>query len=274
MSYEVENDKSALPESQFTIVENALIRDGRLKRMSRLLMIEIMSHSEKFVVTEASLVRAGREGRDAIRNALHELEEFGYLRRVPIREAGKFGGVRYVPIRDPKPSPENPSTADNHRLKTSAGKPVPENPTLKKTKEEHQKEDDAPPASEHPPTFSDDVVSLCDKLADWIGRNTGKRPRVPQAWLLACRRMIEIDELDPKHIAGAIDWCQQDEFWAGNILSMPKLREKYPTLLLQAKRKKPGRPTGAEIVAATNDQVARFEAMEAQQGLLQIGGAL
>jgi hypothetical protein len=141
VGYEVQNDKSRIPESRFTIVENDLIRDGRLKRMSRMLMIEILSHAENFVVTEASLVRAGREGRDAVRNALHELEQFGYLERVPLRNGGKFDGVRYVPIRDPKPLPENPSPVDDHGRKTSAGKPVPENPTLKKTKEEDQEEE-------------------------------------------------------------------------------------------------------------------------------------
>jgi hypothetical protein len=48
----------------------------------------------------------------------------------------------------------------------------------------------------------------------------------------------------------AIDWCQDDEFWRSNVLSMPKLREKYEQLRLQASRRRTGgRPTNDQRVA-------------------------
>jgi hypothetical protein len=45
-----------------------------------------------------------------------------------------------------------------------------------------------------------------------------------------------------------IRWCQADEFWRGNILSMPKLREKYDQLRLKAleRREKPAPPKKVE----------------------------
>jgi hypothetical protein len=40
-----------------------------------------------------------------------------------------------------------------------------------------------------------------------------------------------------------IDWCQTDAFWKGNILSMPKFREKYDRLRI-ASNNQQGRQNG------------------------------
>lgn len=265
MSYEVENDKSALPESRFTIVENNLIRDGRLKRMSRLLMIEIMSHAESFVVTEASLVRAGREGRDAVRNALHELEQFGYLKRVPLREDGKFNGVRFVPIREPQPLPENPSTGSNHRRKTSAGKPVPENPTLKKTKEEHQEE--VPVVAPLPPG---DAVLFEAEKTDPPEAMIAKRAHDATKGALPYMGIRQIAKwaihtrgTDPADVENAIAQLYR----AGRAVTKTILGQ-----TLDGYGTRPGgRRTSEQVVADTAAQVAKWEAIEAQQAQGQIG---
>ena len=47
---------------------------------------------------------------------------------------------------------------------------------------------------------------------------------------------VPVDVTDTDQIIAAIDWCQSDEFWRANILSLPKLREKYDALRLQAQR--------------------------------------
>jgi hypothetical protein len=54
--------------------------------------------------------------------------------------------------------------------------------------------------------------------------------------------MIEQDKREPDKIRNAIKWCQNDEFWRANILSMPKLREKYDQMRLSAERG--SRPAG------------------------------
>ncbi|WP_243061181.1 hypothetical protein [Nocardioides sp. SR21] len=82
-----------------------------------------------------------------------------------------------------------------------------------------------------------DVQRLCLRLADRIAANGSKRPSITKRWLDAARLMLDTDGRSEAEIAGAIDWCQADEFWRSNILSMPKLREKYDTLRLQAQRK-------------------------------------
>lgn len=93
-------------------------------------------------------------------------------------------------------------------------------------------------SSEMPPTR--DVIDLCNRLADRIEGNGSKRPTVGRRWHEACRLMIEQDDRTPEQIAAAIDWCQADSFWQANILSMPKLREKYDQLRLIAQRQRSG----------------------------------
>jgi hypothetical protein len=58
--------------------------------------------------------------------------------------------------------------------------------------------------------------------------------------------MLDKDSRTEQQVAKAIDWCQKDTFWRVNILSMPKLREKYDQLRLAAQREgNGGRPNVA-----------------------------
>lgn len=57
--------------------------------------------------------------------------------------------------------------------------------------------------------------------------------------------MLDSDGRTEQQVHTAIEWSQSHEFWRGNILSMPKLREKYITLQEQAKRKTPNGQNGA-----------------------------
>lgn len=84
----------------------------------------------------------------------------------------------------------------------------------------------------------DEVVDLCNHLADRIVANGSKRPTITDRWLNACRLMIDRDGRTPDQIRRAIDWCQDDEFWRANVLSMPTLRSRYDQLRLAAKRPK------------------------------------
>lgn len=85
-------------------------------------------------------------------------------------------------------------------------------------------------------TPRDDVEHLCESLADKIEQNGSRRPTITKAWRDAARLMIDKDGIPFDMVQGAIDWSQNHEFWRSNILSMPKLREKYDQLRLQAER--------------------------------------
>ena len=54
-----------------------------------------------------------------------------------------------------------------------------------------------------------------------------------QKWADSARLMIERDKRDKRRIKEVIDFCQDDPFWRRNILSVPKLREKFDQLELQ-----------------------------------------
>lgn len=98
------------------------------------------------------------------------------------------------------------------------------------------------------PNNPDDGSSgaLSNLLADLIAANdpNGKRPTVTKAWLNAERLLLDRDERDYDSAERLIRWCQKDEFWRANIRSMPKFREQYGQLWLQASRQRHGR--GAE----------------------------
>lgn len=111
-----------------------------------------------------------------------------------------------------------------------------------------------------------DVEQVCRHLADRIEANGSKRPTITKTWRDAARRLIDRDGRSVEQIIRAIDWCQDDDFWRSNILSMPKLREKYDQLRLAAQR------NGTRGKPSTTDQrVAQAAALVAQ---LEAGHAL
>ncbi|MFQ4148263.1 hypothetical protein AAGW05_06145 [Arthrobacter sp. LAPM80] len=79
-----------------------------------------------------------------------------------------------------------------------------------------------------------DVKMLCDQLADRIEANGSRRPNITKTWLDECRRLVDLDEVDPSKAANLIDWCQRNGFWKSNILSMAKFRKHYDQLRLAA----------------------------------------
>lgn len=126
------------------------------------------------------------------------------------------------------------------------------------------------PASNRP-----DVERICTHLADRIEANGSKRPRITKTWRTAARLLLDKDGRTEGQVIAAIDWCQNHEFWRANVLSMPKLREKYDQLRLQATRQPGGNVVPLDRAArpSTTDQrvaegmalTARLRAQEAAQ---------
>lgn len=110
---------------------------------------------------------------------------------------------------------------------------------------------DAADADADPPTYPaaeiveyrQDVEQVCEHLAGAIEANGSKRPDITTKWRTAARLMLDKDGRGIEEIHGAIEWCQRDEFWRANVLSLPTLREKFDQLRLQAQRK-PGGSVG------------------------------
>lgn len=83
-----------------------------------------------------------------------------------------------------------------------------------------------------------DVERICQHLADQMIANGCKPPRITKRWRDAARLLLDKDGRTEKQVIDAIDWATSDDFWQANILSLPKLREKYEQLRLAAKRQR------------------------------------
>jgi hypothetical protein len=80
------------------------------------------------------------------------------------------------------------------------------------------------------------VIKLCDHLASRIEANGSKRPAVTKRWHVAARLLLERDGRTLEQALWLVDWCQEDHFWRSNVLSMPKFRDKFDQMRLQADR--------------------------------------
>ena len=77
-------------DDQFAQIPNAWLRDARLSLKAIGLLAQIMTHVPGWNMSINSLAQRNNVGRDQIRTAIQELEEFGYLTREQSREDGKF----------------------------------------------------------------------------------------------------------------------------------------------------------------------------------------
>ncbi|MEE0094957.1 MAG: DUF6017 domain-containing protein [Oscillospiraceae bacterium] len=112
----------------FTIMSNYHLRDKNLSLKAKGLLSQMLSLPEEWDYTLAGLAHINKESKDAIRSAVNELEQAGYItRRQTTTEGGRFGCNEYL-IRErpvlPSPLPENPTTDS-----TPTAIPMSENPT-------------------------------------------------------------------------------------------------------------------------------------------------
>lgn len=74
------------------------------------------------------------------------------------------------------------------------------------------------------------TLPLCSLLAELMVENQCKPPTISNTWLDAERRLVNIDHRDPAEAEKVLRWCQKDQFWRANILSLPKFRAQYDKL--------------------------------------------
>lgn len=83
---------------------------------------------------------------------------------------------------------------------------------------------------------------LTKKLIEGIRGNspTAKIPANLAKWVNEARLMMERDGRSLEECMAVIEFSQRDDFWKTNILSVPKLREKFDQLFLKMKTPKKG----------------------------------
>lgn len=142
-------------ERKYTRLPNDWVRDQKISFRALGILTYLMSHKKDWSMTLrelAAAARAGkeskREGLDATRTALNELEAGGYLKRSRVRDKGKLGGAIWQ-LADPfRPSvevvdnsdapamalegdeaPGGPETPGKPRSEPKSGKPTQVSPT-------------------------------------------------------------------------------------------------------------------------------------------------
>ena len=114
--------------SGYTVMSNHHLRNRALSLKAKGLLSQMLSLPEDWDYTLQGLARINRESIDAIRQAIRELEQAGYIQRSRERdEKGRLRGAGYVIFELPQPIPASVSpTLENPTLEN----PTQENPTL------------------------------------------------------------------------------------------------------------------------------------------------
>ena len=188
----------------------------------------------------ASLVRKTRLSERTVQAAIKTLVALGELVVAP--NAGPKGTNRYrIVMRTPAESapPQNlhppADLAGAAAAPPQEMHPTPADPAPLPPQQLHPNR----PLPTHEPSeepLSSEIEQICSHLADKIAANGSKRPTITKAWRREARLLLDRDGRTAEQVIKAIDWCQADKFWRGNVMSMPKLREKYDQLRLAAQR--------------------------------------
>ena len=168
--------------ANYTVMSNHHLDDPRLSLKAIGLLSKILRLPDDWDYTLEGLARICKEGKDAIRSAIVELERAGYIERRQTHAAdGSFAGNEYIvheaPVStDAAPSSENPTTGN-----PSAGNPLTENPTQPSTKDTKYLDTKGAASAEKSGTV--ETGALCSILAVLpAGRvQTGRDCRLGQA---------------------------------------------------------------------------------------------
>lgn len=93
------NAKIAHVGRRFTIVPNDILDNPAISYRAKGIYAYLRSKPENWEFRMQNIINSSKEGRDAVKASIKELEDAGYLKRCPIRcpETGKFNGwIWYV----------------------------------------------------------------------------------------------------------------------------------------------------------------------------------
>lgn len=145
----------------YTVMANHHLRDERLSLKSKGLLSLILSLPDDWRISIEGMTQFSADGKDAIRSAIRELTDAGYITRAQTHsEAGTFSGYDYVVHETPVASP---SSGFPTMEKPTTGKPTTENPTLRNTEELSTI---LPPIVPHEGDVGDDNPSVSGAAAD------------------------------------------------------------------------------------------------------------
>ena len=122
----------------YTVMSNHRLKNKNLSLKAKGLLSQMLSLSDEWDYSHKGLASINKESVDAVRTAVLELEEAGYVVREQTRAAqGTFSQTAYTIYEQPQldlPISENPITDNPITDKPTADNPISENPTQLNTK--------------------------------------------------------------------------------------------------------------------------------------------
>lgn len=216
--------------NRYGIAPNELLNNKNISLKSKGLFVFMQSKPDDWEFSIKKIAFQSKEGIDAVRMGILELENTGYLKRKKYKDEKGYWKIDYI-LYD-KPILESPILEN----------PILEN-TLNNSKKDISKKDiskkDNNSLIQNSKNFDDRDIELTELLYKLIKNNYPfvKEKTKPQKEkdYKEMRRLKEIDKYKPEQIEFIIKWSQQDDFWKQNIRSVSKLRKQFETLLVKAK---------------------------------------
>ena len=160
--------------SDYTVMSNYHLRDKRLSLKAKGLLSQMLSLPEDWDYTLAGLCYINRESKDAIRTAIRELEQAGYIRRRQTTDSGgKFAGNEYTIYERPQEPPSGePSSEKPSSRNPTTGKPMPENPTQQNIEKQNTDQSNTDSilfrgSADKPPEAKRTETSLAERMEDY-----------------------------------------------------------------------------------------------------------
>jgi len=142
---------------------------------------------------------------------------------------------------------------------------------MAREKERKREREEAKASSSEP--SRPDIEQVISSFSQLLNANDVKH-KPGQSWINAARLLIDKDGYTPEQILFVAQFATTDEFWMSNILSLPKLREKFEALKIKAQARTQPPPQrmdhSARAKAKEADMLARWEA--SQEPFLEIEG--
>lgn len=115
-------------QKNFVILDKTCLNDKTLSWGAKGLHAYLMSLPDDWRVRVSDLQLRSKNGRDAVRGLLKELEQAGYIQAITCRNesSGRFGGIEYFVVETPEP--EKPSLVINEQFYPEPDNQSPENP--------------------------------------------------------------------------------------------------------------------------------------------------
>ena len=216
--------------SGYTVMSNHHLRNRALSLKAKGLLSQMLSLPEDWDYTLQGLARINRESIDAIRQAIRELEQAGYIQRSRERdEKGRLRGADYVIFELPQPVPASVSPTLENPMQLNKDKLITE-----KQKKEGLNTDSIPIHSPNPLPLDE------DEAAASLPERTGSRKEA--AYQIYRDLILENIEYDTLIQNPRIDREQLDEIVdilletvCTNRKSIRVAGDDYPAELVKAK---------------------------------------